>query len=78
MPAVPKPMGTVSAKDCDGDGPGQVICMDEQSAVVMLIYVRQLQAWVKLATACPGYQEEVNAVGVPSVPTLVEPTREET
>ena len=77
LPMPPRPLGKVAIFDCDGDGPERQVCMTEDSAVVMFVYVKQLQEWIKLAENCPGTKIEYNGVPMPSgVPRVVEETKE--
>jgi hypothetical protein len=76
LPKIPVPLGSVAPKDCDGDGPGTDICFTEDEARVVLVYVKQLQAWTMLAKNCPGTQFEQNAIPNHGSPRLAEPTKE--
>lgn len=48
--------------------------MDEQTARILAIYIRQMQAWSALALACPNVQQQVEDLPVPGVPRLSDPT----
>lgn len=74
MPPPPIGQGRLDINDCDGEGPGTVICVAEDSLVRIAEHMKRQSMWINLAATCPGMKIELNATPRVNVGPIADPT----